>query len=54
LREIVAQNMAAEILTDPAPPAIGDASGTIRNAGRQFAWTRTSRRGRTSACCRSR
>ena len=40
LREIVAQNMAAEILTDPAPPAIGDASGTIRNAGRQFAWTR--------------
>lgn len=40
LREIVAQNMAAEILTDPAPPAIGDASGTIRNADRQFAWTR--------------
>lgn len=41
LREIVAQNMAAEILTDPAPPALGVASGTIENAGRRFAWTRT-------------
>ncbi|MCX7283013.1 MAG: type II secretion system minor pseudopilin GspI [Novosphingobium sp.] len=41
LREIVAQNMAAEILTDPAPPAIGSASGRIENAGRQFQWTRT-------------
>lgn len=41
LREIVAQNMAAEILTDPAPPAIGQASGTITNAGRRFQWTRT-------------
>lgn len=41
LREIVAQNMAAEILTDPAPPALGNESGTIRNAGRAFAWTRT-------------
>jgi general secretion pathway protein I len=40
LREVVAQNMAAEILTDPAPPPVGDASGTIRNAGRVFAWTR--------------
>ncbi len=41
LREIVAQNMAAEILTDPAPPAVGSASGTIDNAGRSFQWTRT-------------
>lgn len=41
LREIVAQNMAAEILTDPAPPALGTASGTIENAGRRFQWTRT-------------
>lgn len=40
LREIVAQNMAAEILTDPLPPPVGSASGTIRNAGRVFAWTR--------------
>lgn len=41
LREIVAQNMAAEILTDPAPPPTGSATGTIENAGRQFQWTRT-------------
>lgn len=41
LREIVAQNMAAEILTDPAPPALGTASGAIENAGRRFQWTRT-------------
>lgn len=40
LREIVAQNMANEILTDPLPPAEGQASGTIRNAGRVFAWRR--------------
>ena len=40
LREIVAQNMAAEILTDPLPPAIGSARGQIRNAARVFAWER--------------
>lgn len=40
LREVVAQNMAAEILTDPAPPPVGTATGTIRNAGRQFLWAR--------------
>lgn len=41
LREIVAQNMAAEILTDPALPSLGSATGTIENAGRKFQWTRT-------------
>lgn len=40
LREIVAQNMAAEILSDPAPPPVGSASGSIENAGRRFQWTR--------------
>lgn len=40
LREVVAQNMANEILTDPLPPAQGAAGGTIRNAGRVFAWQR--------------
>ncbi|BEV01365.1 type II secretion system minor pseudopilin GspI [Novosphingobium olei] len=40
LREVVAQNMANEILTDPLPPGEGAASGTIRNAGRQFQWQR--------------
>lgn len=41
LREVVAQNMANEILTDPLPPGEGAASGTIRNAGRQFQWQRS-------------
>ena len=41
LREVVAQNMAAEILTDPMPPPVGAATGSIRNAGRQFGWSRT-------------
>ncbi|MEO0032206.1 MAG: hypothetical protein RIS94_1964 [Pseudomonadota bacterium] len=46
LREVVAQNMAAEILTDPLPPPMGAAGGTIRNAGRLFAWQRSvARRG---------
>lgn len=40
LREITAQNLAAEWLTDPAPPAMGEANGAVSNAGRQFAWTR--------------
>lgn len=40
LREVVAQNLAAEILTDPAPPALGAASGTVLNEGRRFQWTR--------------
>jgi len=41
LREITAQNLAAEVLTDPAPPALGEASGTVSNMGRQFTWTRS-------------
>lgn len=40
LREIVAQNIAAETLTDPAPPTLGSTSGQARNLGRQFAWLR--------------
>ena len=40
LREVVAQNLAAEWLTDPAPPALGDTSGQTANMGRQFAFTR--------------
>lgn len=40
LREIVAQNIAAETLTDPAPPTLGSTSGQARNMGRQFAWQR--------------
>lgn len=40
LREVVAQNLAAEWLTDPQPPALGDANGQVVNAGRGFAWQR--------------
>jgi general secretion pathway protein I len=40
LREVVAQNLAAEWLTDPLPPALGEARGQVANMGRNFAWTR--------------
>ena len=40
LREVVAQNLAAEWLTDPAPPTLGDSNGQTANLGRQFAYTR--------------
>lgn len=39
-REVVAQNMAVEILTDLQPPALGAAEGTVENFGRSFRWTR--------------
>lgn len=41
LREIVAQNVAAETLSDPVPPALGATSGQASNMGRQFKWERT-------------
>ena len=40
LREVVAQNLATEWLTDPAPPALGDVNGQAANMGRAFAFTR--------------
>ena len=40
LREVVAQNLSAEWLTDPAPPTLGDNTGQTANMGRQFAFTR--------------
>ena len=40
LREVVAQNLAAEWLTDPSPPALGDVQGQVANAGRGFAFAR--------------
>lgn len=40
LGEVVAQNLAAEWITDPAPPSLGEAQGQVSNMGRQFAWTR--------------
>lgn len=41
LREVVAQNLAAEWITDPQPPSLGEARGEVTNMGRQFAWTRS-------------
>lgn len=40
LREVVAQNLAVETLTDPRPPALGDSAGSVANAGRRFAFQR--------------
>lgn len=39
--QIVAHNMAVEILTDPRPPPLGKAEGVIDNGGRNWSWTRT-------------
>jgi general secretion pathway protein I len=38
--EVTARNLAAEWMSDPVPPALGDESGMVENAGRRFAWTR--------------
>lgn len=35
---IVAQNVAADFLTSPAPPPIGKSSGTLTNGGREWRW----------------
>ena len=42
--QIVARNLAVQLLTDPRPPAIGAAQGSIVNAGRRWGWARTTRR----------
>ena len=39
-RQIVAQNLATEILTDPQAPALGELRGTVENFGRTFEWVR--------------
>lgn len=40
LREVVAQNLATEWLTDPSPPALGDVNGQTTDMARAFAFTR--------------
>ena len=40
IAQIVADNLAAEIITDPEPPAFGMQTGEAINAGRRWAWTR--------------
>ncbi|ARS26468.1 type II secretion system minor pseudopilin GspI [Sphingomonas sp. KC8] len=38
--QIVARNLAVEVLTDPVPPTFGEISGEANNAGRIWRWTR--------------
>lgn len=38
--QIVAHNLAVELLTDPAPPSLGEQSGVTENGGRQWRWVR--------------
>lgn len=42
--QIVARNLAVELLTDPAPPSLGEASGQVANAGATWNWRRTATR----------
>jgi len=39
--QIVAHNMAVEILTEPRPPALGSEEGVTDNGGRHWTWIRT-------------
>jgi len=43
IAQIVAQSVAVEVLTDPAPPTLGTQSGMIVNGGRRWRWSRTAR-----------
>jgi general secretion pathway protein I len=40
IAQIVADNLAVETLTDPAPPTFGIQTGEAVNAGRRWVWTR--------------
>lgn len=40
MAQMVARNVAILAVTDAQPPAIGTATGTERNGGRSWAWTR--------------
>lgn len=44
LAQIVARNIAVETLSDPAPPAFGNAGGELMNAGRRWRWARRTMR----------
>ena len=40
LAQVVARNLAVEVLTDPQPPAFGASRGETVNAGRVWRWNR--------------
>lgn len=37
--QIVARNLAVELLSDPVPPSLGKKEGAIDNGGRPWRWT---------------
>jgi general secretion pathway protein I len=41
LGQIVSNNLAVDVLTDPVPPALGTVQGATVNGGRNWRWTRT-------------
>ena len=38
--QIVVRNLAVQVMTDARPPAFGEASGAVVNAGRTWRWVR--------------
>ena len=38
--QIVARNLAVELLSNPAPPSLGEQEGVAENGGHQWRWTR--------------
>lgn len=42
--QIVARNIAAEVLTDPVAPSYGQTGGQVVNGGRPWSWTRVTAR----------
>jgi general secretion pathway protein I len=44
MAQLVARNLAVEIMTDPAPPPIGASAGETANGGRRWRWSRVTTR----------
>jgi general secretion pathway protein I len=42
--QIVAHNLAVDVLTDPAPPSFGTVTGRVTNGGRNWSWSRSTAR----------
>ena len=40
MAQIVARNLAVEVMTDPVAPAFGRENGRVANGGRNWDWTR--------------
>lgn len=44
LGQIVARNLAVELLSDPAPPSLGESRGHVENGGQIWRWVRKVKR----------